>query len=482
MSASSFFGRQQQLGELRGHLELATSTGAGRLVAVRGRRQVGKSRLIEEFTSTSGVPYGAVSGLKGSPVAVQMRRAVETLRSSAVPLRDLDAVLSVPPSNWYDLLSRLPLALRDGPAVLVIDEFPWAEETNPGLSGLIQSLWDQELSREPILVILIGSDEAMMDRLFEHDRPLFGRLDAQLVVDPFNPFETSLALGGSRSAVEVFDTHLVTGGFPELVAHARQFETTRSLLEDGLSRPHTLLADVAQITLAGELADGLNARLVLNALGADEIGVMNFSRIVSNLGGDKNAETAVVRAVAVLVESKRLVAIDLPAGNRNARLRHYRITDPYLRCWYRFIEPHLHNVEVGRPDLAISDLHRSWSSWRGRAIEPIVRQAVLRLAPRLDAPFKSITSIGGWWDRKGDHEYDLVGTDRSNEPVALGSVKWREGAAFDASDLADLATGRSVIPRAGAARLVAVAPRGVAPGVGVDLVLDASALLSAWRP
>ncbi len=210
----NFFGRQAELADLDAQLRLAVSTGAGRLIAVRGRRQAGKSRLVEEFVTRSGLPYGAVAGMKRTPVAVQMQRAVDTLRSSLRPLPKLDAILAVRPESWFDLLSRLSLLLADGPAILVVDEFPWAEETDAGLDGLVQSLWDGELSRRPVLVVLVGSDEAMMDRLFEHDRPLFGRLDHQLVVNPFDPYETFLALGGSRSAVDVFDTYLVTGGFP----------------------------------------------------------------------------------------------------------------------------------------------------------------------------------------------------------------------------------------------------------------------------
>ncbi|MGH9114546.1 MAG: DUF234 domain-containing protein, partial [Acidimicrobiales bacterium] len=281
-------------------------------------------------------------------------------------------------------------------------------------------------------------------------------------------------------AFEVLDTQLVTGGFPELVAHARRFDSTRSLVEDALSRPHTLLADVAQISLAGELADGVSARMVLEAIGADEVGVTTFSRIASRLGGDKAAETAVVRAIQVLVDTKRLVAVDVPAGSRSGRLRHYRIADPYLRFWFRFVEPHLRNVEVGRTDLPIRSFEASWAAWRGKAIEPIVREAVLLLAPRLDA-FASVESVAGWWDRKGLHEYDLVGSAGGGAPVAVGSIKWGERATLDAHDQAALATARAVIPAAANASLFAVAAHGVRRVAKVDLVLDAPALLSAWE-
>ena len=276
MPTSEFFGRKRELAALDAELRSASTSGAGRLIAVRGRRQVGKSRLVEHFAERSGVAYGVVAGMKGTPVDVQVRRAAETLRSSTRPLPAIEAGMALPSGNWYDLLSRLQFVLDEDPAILVIDEFPWANDASPGLDGLLQSLWDLTFVRRPVLVLLIGSDEAMMDRLFAHDRPLFGRLDGGLVVEPFNPAETAQALGGSRTAVEVLDTQLVTGGFPEFVAHARKFGSVGALVEDALSRPHTLLADVAQINLAGELADGANARLVLEAIGADEIGVVNF--------------------------------------------------------------------------------------------------------------------------------------------------------------------------------------------------------------
>jgi len=462
-------------------LRLVAESGYGRLVAVRGRRQVGKSRLAEHFAAHSGVPYGVVAGLKGTPVDIQMRRAVQTLRSSANPLPGIDAVTAATPNDWQDLLSRLRLVVQDTPTILVFDEFPWAWESSTWLDGLLQSLWDGDFSRHPVLVLLIGSDEAMMDRLFEHDRPLFGRLDEQLVVRPFNPAETALALGGDIAARDVFDAQLVTGGFPELIAHARRFRSATTMVENSLSRPHTLLADIAQLNLAGELSDSAGARLVLNAIGADEVGAVNFSAIAATLGGGKAAETAVTRAMKVLVDVKQILAVDFPGGRLDSRLKRYRIADPYLRFWFRFVEPQLRNIEIGRPDLAVEAFRRSWPTWRGRAIEPIVREAVLRLAPSLAGPLAGIESVNAWWERTGTHEFDLIGAGHDGLPLAAGSVKWRENQPFNDRDLAKLAAARSVIPHAERASLLAVSPHGVAPGVGVDLVLDAADLLTAWQ-
>lgn len=479
MADSSFFGRGQELALLDGLARQVTESGAGRLVGVRGRRQVGKSRLAEHFAASSGLPYGVIAGVKGVPVEIQMRRAAESLRSSARPIPGVEAVMAAVPSDWYDLMSRLRLVLRDAPAILVFDEFPWAWEASEGLDGLLQSLWDGDFSRHPVLLLLIGSDEAMMDRLFEHDRPLFGRLDDQLVVRPFNPAETAAALERDAQPLEVFDTQLITGGFPELIAHARRFGGVHAMAENSMSRPHTLLADIAQINLAGELAESASARLVLEAIGADEVGVVNFSAITTALGGGKQAETAVTRAMETLTV-KQIVAIDYPAGRRGGRLKRYRIADSYLRFWFRFIAPQLRNIEVGRADLAITSFRRAWLTWRGKAIEPILREAVLRLAPHLTA-LQAVEAVDAWWDRTGTNEWDAVGTGRNGLPVAVGSIKWRGSQPFGERDLAKLAAARSVIPHAEQAALLAITAHGTAPDIAADLTLDATDLLGAWQ-
>jgi hypothetical protein len=86
-------------------------------------------------------------------------------------------------------------------------------------------------------------------------------------------------------------------------------------------------------------------------------------------------------------------------------------------------------------DLLLNRIERFWTSWRGRAIEPVVRQALMRLLP--DDRFAQAEIVGGWWNRQNNPAIDLVGADR--EPVArsiqfLGSIKWLENQPFDSHD------------------------------------------------
>lgn len=52
-----FIGRAAELKLLRKRLDRVAASGSGAAVAVRGRRQVGKSRLVQEFCDRARVPY-----------------------------------------------------------------------------------------------------------------------------------------------------------------------------------------------------------------------------------------------------------------------------------------------------------------------------------------------------------------------------------------------------------------------------------------
>lgn len=75
--------------------------------------------------------------------------------------------------------------------------------------SVLQRSWDRELSRKPVLLILVGSDLSMMEALTSYGRP-FHQRGTQLNVGPLNPADVAAMAG--LSAAEAFDAALVTGG------------------------------------------------------------------------------------------------------------------------------------------------------------------------------------------------------------------------------------------------------------------------------
>ncbi|WP_187363874.1 hypothetical protein [Streptomyces piniterrae] len=77
-----------------------------------------------------------------------------------------------------------------------------------------------------------------------------------------------------------------------------------------------------------------------------------------------------------LLTTRRMVAAELPLSTKPSRETRYRIDDPYLRFWLSFIGPGIPAVERGRGDRVLDTIRMSWTSWRGRAIEPVIREAL----------------------------------------------------------------------------------------------------------
>jgi hypothetical protein len=83
--------------------------------------------------------------------------------------------------SWLDAFRVLAAVLPDGPVIIVLDELPWLAEQDEIFDGALQTAWDRLLSRRPVLLLLLGSDLHMMERLTAYDRPFFGRADNLLL-------------------------------------------------------------------------------------------------------------------------------------------------------------------------------------------------------------------------------------------------------------------------------------------------------------
>ena len=92
-----------------------------------------------------------------------------------------------------------------------------------------------------------------------------------------------------------------------------------------------------------------------------------------------------------------------------AKNRLYLVADPYLRFWLRFIGGAIDTIDRGRGELVAADVQRNWPTFRGRAVEPIVREGIERLLP--DERFGAVRHVGAYWTRNNSIEVDLVGGD-----------------------------------------------------------------------
>ncbi|WP_212908716.1 DUF234 domain-containing protein [Streptomyces sp. TS71-3] len=471
---SGFIGRRSELGILDDLLKDVASGSRngrpGKAVLVRGRRRVGKSRLVEEFVERAGVPHVFFSAVGGSRDG-DLAGFVTEVAASSLPDAERFADFATP-QTWDAALSLLASALpTDAPSVVVLDEMPYLVGEDPGFEGSLQKVFDRSLSRLPVLLVLIGSDLAMMEKLNTYGRPFYQR-GTEMVVPALTPGDVADVL--RLPAADAFDAYLVSGGLPLILEEWPRGAGLWEYLEQALRRPTSALLVSGERALAAEFPTEAQARTVLGAIGHGE---RTFSAIGRAAGGLH--ATSLKRSLELLID-RRVVAADLPVSARPSRETRYRVEDPYLRFWLSFIGRGIAAVERGRGDRVLDSIRTSWTSWRGRAIEPVIREALWRLADDLLPAGTDV--VGGYWTRTNDPEIDLVGADRG--PVAkritfAGSIKWLERKPFDHRDLAELIAHRNRLPGADEGTSLLAVARSGCTAQGAQ-ALAPEDLLRAW--
>lgn len=445
---------------------------------VTGRRRVGKSRLIQEFCDRSGVPHVVFQATRGrNPVAERADFAM-TLAQSQLPGAQLVAGLRA--EDWNGALRSLAVAIPDAvPSVAVIDEVPWLVEQDGEFEGALQTAWDRQLSGKPVLLLLVGSDLSVMEALRSHGRPFFGRA-AKMTVRPMHLADVQAMT--ELSAADAVDALLLTGGFPEIVQAWRPGSSRIDFVRESVSNPLSPLLVAGELSLLGEFPEGNHTRAVLDAVGSGE---RTFTTIAVQVGGASPLPSGTLSPLLNTLLAKRVLAADLPLSTKpDTKNRRYRIADPYLRFWLALLHRAVPLIERGRADLALDRIERAWPAWRGRAVEPIIRESLLRLLP--DEGWPETEAVGGWWNRRNNPEVDLVGADR--EPVAgsvhfLGSLKWLESQPFGRRDFDNLVRVMLAVPGAvEGTPLVAVSRCGVAEGLPLAAHWGPGDLVRAWQP
>jgi AAA+ ATPase superfamily predicted ATPase len=355
--------------------------------------------------------------------------------------------------------------------MVVFDEMPYLIAEDPSFEGILQKSFDRTLSRLPVLLVLIGSDLSMMEALNTYGRPFYQR-GTEMTVPPLNPAEVAAMLG--LPPAEAIDAFLITGGLPLILDEWPQGAALWEYMEYAVRRPTSALIVSGERALAAEFPAEAQARTVLGAIGHGE---RTFTLIGRSAGGLNPG--ALSRSLDILT-SKRLVEAHLPLSTQPSRETRYYVADAHLRFWLSFIGPSMPMIERGRGDQVLAAIKGKWSSWRGRAIEPIVRQSLLRL-PAGMLP-GGTEAVGGYWTRTNDPEIDLVGADRA--PIAkkvtmTGSIKWLENKPFDGRDLSRLVIHRSRLPGTDDTTALLAVSRTGATTSGVT-VLTPDDLLAAW--
>jgi hypothetical protein len=405
MGPMSFLDRRAELDALRAHLD----TGRAELVVVYGRRRVGKSALLRAAFGPADHLY-FVADLGAD---VDQRRRLAALIHQRFPSR---ALAEPSPPSWELILEHLFAATRRR-LVVVLDEFPHLCLGHKPLPSILQRLWDEHGRRSGVCLVLCGSYVSFMEReILAHKSPLFGRRTGQLLLEPL-AFSALREFFPRYDAVERVRAHAVLGGVP---AYLEQFSDAASLernIETAILGPTAPLREEVRFVLTEELRD---PKQYLSVLEAISFGRTRLNDIVQQTALDRGP---VSKYLAVLQEL-RLVEREVPVTEHaphKSRKGIYRISDPFFRFWFRFVNAYRSELADRGPGHVLkAHIAANLDEFVGRAFEYTCREIIRDLvrSGRLDITYDR---LGRAWDR--EMELDLVAM-HGRAPVLVGECKW----------------------------------------------------------
>lgn len=427
--------------------------GRPQLVAVWGRRRVGKTFLLSRFVRDKrAVFFGATQQSE----AVELTRLADAVRRNlGDPVADLAGGGF---GSWEAALRFLAAVAVDEPLAVVLDEVPYLGRSTAGFASIIQVVWDHLRPGTRLMLAITGSAVGAMEHMLGAGTALRGRPTLQLRLDPLDALAARAFLPHLPPA-SFLEAYAACGGYPlHLLAWDERADRSANLLALAASPGGILLEDAAGM-LREELSDIGGYSRVLGAIGR---GRTRYSAIASE------AQQRIEHPLDVLVAAG-FVRKALPLGAPRGARPGYELADPYLAFWFGVLYSSLPEIEARQGPAVLARQETSWQRHLGAVFEEAARAHARRLVVRGDLPSDLV--VGRWWASSGEPcEVDVLGL-RGNRTHVLGEARWQQRP-LDGRDLEALRRKVARVPQPTDAPVYALWGRG---GVSPE-VLRAGAL------
>jgi len=295
------------------YLDRRYARSGAEFVVLYGRRRVGKSALIYEWSRDKPALYFFSARL---PEHVLLK---EFSQQIAQALNQPERTFPDWTSAFVALAELVHSDKFQGEKfIVIIDEYPYLADSVPGLSTVLQRAWDTTLQHTNLFLCLTGSAHSVMRREIFHDKaPLYRRHTWAYELQPLQPSDYGHFFP-TYTSEEIIESYAVLGGMP------------RNLMTGNRRGP--LMRNIANELL--DPAGGLfnEVPLLLNEELKGEVDV--FSRVLETLAATQHYLDD-LQAIGA-VEHRR----PLNRVQSQKRKGTYHILDPFLRFWHRWVAPH----------------------------------------------------------------------------------------------------------------------------------------------
>lgn len=395
-------------------LESCYLNSSAQLIVIYGRRRIGKTELLLQFSKNKPHIYFLASETTESDNLDSLFKRISDFYKDEILTYEKD---------WENLFRYL--ARKKERMILIIDEFPYLISQNKAIPSIFQKGWDLYLKDSKIFLILAGSSVGMMEtHILGYNSPLYGRRTGQWKLLPLE-FRDLNKFFPRYTLEELIGAYGILDAIPSYLIKFRPELSLRENLEEHLLSKGAFLYEEVDFLLRQELREPKLYKAILKAMAS---GYTKFGEIMSLTGIDKSKLFVYLDTLESLELIEKRVPILKKGRSRKSR---YYIRDNFFNFYFRYLLPNKSLLEEGQRKFVLKKVQADFQNYIGRFVWEKVCQEFLWKNLEL-LPFfpERIGKHWGTYREKGEtrsYEFDLLAVNFMEKKVMFIECKWKDG-------------------------------------------------------
>ena len=392
MKKEIFVGREEELQELETLLKKKSAS----FVVVKGRRKIGKSRLLDEFCKNKKT-YKFI-GLATQPKTTKQDQLNEFARqlSTATGLSEIRA------DDWSKLFTLLGREAKTGRLIIIFDEISWMGSEDNDFLGKLKNAWDNDFKKNPNLIMIVcGSVSTWIDENILNSKAFYGRISWTISLKPLPLKDCNRLLeaqGFKGSFYEKFKLLSVTGGIPWYIEQMQgTLNADDNIRRQCFTEGGALVDEFEMIfhDIFGK-KDSIYKELV-KALANGSAEYKDISKKTGYKSSGRLSEYLLALEKAGFIS--RDFSWSIKSGNKT-RICQYRLSDNYLRFYLKYIAPKLKQIQKGSYKNVPLSSFSEWETIMGIQFENLVLNNKKKILEHLSIRSEDIVADNPYLQRK----------------------------------------------------------------------------------
>ncbi len=391
MIRKTFVNRANELSSLKS----SHSRDGFEFIVITGRRRVGKTRLLQEFSDDEKTLFLMCEERKWQYNLEKFNKAIGDFFEMPVP--NFDSF-----RECFEFIAE-----RDDNLLIIIDEFSYLiKGKDKEILGEFQGIVDEILQDRDLTLILSGSAVSMMKkRVLGKKSPLYGRTTSQLDLQPLR-FEDLLEWFKDTDIENIIKIFGICDGIPKYL----EFFEGKNIQEEikkNIFSPDAFLFREPKLLLEEELREPETYYQILEGISLGHTRPTDIANYSYMNPKDISSYLSILRDLGFIKKERSILSKRRKRGL-------YKIKDNFFNFWFRFVSPHFAEIENWMNESAVNEFKRDFDQYLGKIYEEVCKQLL--------SSTTNYAKIGRWWYK--EDEIDIVALDRDEDKILLAECKW----------------------------------------------------------